>query len=72
MATINLKSESFKQEIYNLINKSQLPVSNIYYIITLLQKQIEIQYYAALNAESIQQQQEQSETEEKEETSSEE
>lgn len=71
MATINLKSESFKQEIYNLINKSQLPVSNIYYIITLLQKQIEIQYYAALNAESIQQQQKQSETEEKEETSSE-
>ena len=72
MATINLKSESFKQEIYNLINKSQLPVSNIYYIITLLQKQIEIQYYAALNAESIQQQEEQPETEEKEETSSEE
>lgn len=72
MATINLKSESFKQEIYNLINKSQLPVSNIYYIITLLQKQIEIQYYAALNAESIQQQEEQSETEEKEKTSSEE
>lgn len=72
MATINLKSESFKQEIYNLINKSQLPVSNVYYIITLLQKQIEIQYYAALNAESIQQQEEQPETEEKEETSSEE
>lgn len=71
MATINLKSESFKQEIYNLINKSQLPVSNIYYIITLLQKQIEIQYYAALNAESIQQQEKQPETEGKEETSSE-
>lgn len=49
MENINLKSEAFRQNIYNLINQSNLPVSNIYFILTLLQKQIELQYYASLN-----------------------
>jgi len=38
MENINLKSEAFRQAIYDLINKSNLPVSNIYFILTLLQK----------------------------------
>ncbi len=49
MENINLKSEAFRQAIYDLINKSNLPVSNIYFILTLLQKQIELQYYGSLN-----------------------
>ena len=52
MNSINIKSENFRQNLYNLINNSNLPVSNIYFIITLLQKQIELNYYATLNSES--------------------
>ena len=52
MNSINIKSEIFRQNLYNLINNSDLPASNIYFIITLLQKQIELNYYATLNSES--------------------
>ena len=49
---INLLSEFFRQNLYNLINESNLPISNIYYIMSLLQKQVELNYYASLNSES--------------------
>lgn len=52
MNSINIKSENFRQNLYDLINNSDLPASNIYFIITLLQKQIELNYYAILNSES--------------------
>ncbi len=52
MENINLKSQIFRQNLYNYISDSDLPVSNIYYIITLLQKQVELNYYASLNAET--------------------
>ena len=52
MENINLKSQIFRQNLYNYISDSDLPVSNIYYIITLLQKQVELNYYASLNAEA--------------------
>lgn len=53
MQNINYKSEIFKQELYDLINNSNLPICIVYYIINLLQKQIELHYYTALNLESI-------------------
>lgn len=53
MQNINYKSEKFKQELYDLINNSNLPICIVYYIINLLQKQIELHYYTALNLESI-------------------
>ena len=52
MENINLKSQIFRQNLYNYISDSDLPVSNIYYIITLLQKQVELNYYASLNSEA--------------------
>lgn len=52
MDNINIKSQIFRQNLYNYINDSDLPVSNIYFIITLLQKQVELNYYASLNAEA--------------------
>ena len=52
MDNINIKSQIFRQNLYNYISDSDLPVSNIYFIITLLQKQVELNYYASLNAEA--------------------
>lgn len=59
--TINLESEIFKQNIYSLINKSSLPISNIYFIFSLIENQLEKQYYATLNEESFYSQKEQNE-----------
>lgn len=57
--TINLNSEKFKQNLQSLINSSNLPISNIYYILTFTQKQLENLYYATLNSELAQQSQRQ-------------
>lgn len=59
--TINLESEIFKQNICSLINKSSLPISNIYFIFSLIENQLEKQYYATLNEESSYSQKEQNE-----------
>ena len=59
--TINLESEIFKQNIYSLINKSSLPISNVYFIFSLIGNQLEKQYYATLNEESSYSQKEQNE-----------
>lgn len=48
---INLKSENFKNNIYRLINQSQLPVSNIYFIFKIMFQELEDLYYQTINEE---------------------
>lgn len=71
METININSEQFKKNLQNLINSSNLPISNIYYIISLIQKELEYEYYAILNSELAQQSQKQEEEEVQNEQSNE-
>lgn len=71
MSMININSEQFKQNLQNLINSSNLPISNIYYIISLIQKELEYKYYATLNSELAQQSQKQKEEEVQNEQSNE-
>lgn len=49
--TINIASENFKNALINLINESQLPISNVYYIFKYLEKEVENIYYGTLNSE---------------------
>lgn len=71
MELININSERFKQNLQNLINSSNLPISNIYYIISLIQKELEYKYYTILNSELAQQSQKQEEEEVQNEQSNE-
>lgn len=71
METININSEQFKRNLQNLINSSNLPISNIYYIISLIQKELEYEYYTILNSELTQQSQKQEEEEVQNEQSNE-
>jgi hypothetical protein len=48
---INLKCEKFKSEIIDEINKSDLPISSVYYIFQLITKDLEETYYDTLNYE---------------------
>jgi len=41
MITINLKAEQFKNQIYNLINQNELPISLTYYIFKEIIENIE-------------------------------
>lgn len=41
---INLKSEEFKNNLYSLINDSELPIANIYYILKVISQQVEDTY----------------------------
>lgn len=50
--TINIASENFKNALINLINESQLPISNVYYIFKYLEKEVENNYYGILNSEA--------------------
>lgn len=50
--TINIASENFKNALINLINESQLPISNVYYIFKYLEKEVENTYYGTLNSEA--------------------
>ena len=49
---INLKSEIFKNNLYSLINNSNLPVSNVYFIFKLIMQELENFYYKTLNDEN--------------------
>lgn len=40
METINLNTETFRKNLYDLINKSNLPISNIYLIIAMVYKEL--------------------------------
>lgn len=51
--TINQNSKKFEEKIYELINNSNLPIANVYYIFKLINKQIEELYYSQLNNEAI-------------------
>lgn len=53
MNNFNLKCEELKQSIVDIINESKLPVSSVYYIMEIIRLDIERQYYAILNEESI-------------------
>lgn len=41
---INIKSEEFKNNLYSLINNSELPIANIYYILKVISQQVEDTY----------------------------
>lgn len=51
METINLSTETFRKNLYDLINKSNLPISNIYLIVGIIYKELQNNYYATLNSE---------------------
>ena len=51
METINLSTETFRKNLYDLINKSNLPISNIYLVISMIYKELQNNYYATLNSE---------------------
>ena len=50
--TINIRSEEFKQNLCALINNSNLPIANVYYIFQAVAQELEMTYYGTLNEES--------------------
>ncbi len=70
MTTINLKTEQFKNQIYDLINQNELPISLTYYIFKEITENIEKAQKIAVKRELDQlkmQQQKQEEQEKQEE-----
>lgn len=65
--TINLKTEIFKQNLYSLINNSDIPIANAYFVFQAIGKELEETYYQAINEENQQLQQENKEENNKEE-----
>lgn len=59
METINLNTETFRKNLYDLINKSNLPISNIYLIMSIIYKELQNTYYATLNSEIMKMNEEQ-------------
>lgn len=71
MTTINLKVEQFKNQIYDLINQNELPISLTYYIFKEITENIEKAQKVAIKRELDQlkkQQQKQEQQEKKEQT----
>lgn len=50
--SVNIRSERFKNNLYALINNSNLPISNVYFIFKLTMQELENLYYGTLNDES--------------------
>lgn len=50
--SINIKTEQFKSNLYNLVNNSGLPISIVYYIFKFVEQDLENTYYGVLNEES--------------------
>ena len=50
--SINVRSEQLMQNIVSLINDSNLPISNVYFIFKNIMQDIENTYYSILNQES--------------------
>lgn len=50
--SINLKSEQFKNDLYNLITESELPISNVFFVFQLMCQQLETAYYDVLRKEA--------------------
>ena len=55
--SINIKSEEFKNNLYSLINQSQLPIANIYFIYKDVFKDLEEFYKDTINKEIEQEKQ---------------
>ena len=51
MNNFNLKNEEFRQKLIELINTSDLPISNVYFIFQLVGKEIEDVYNQRVDAE---------------------
>lgn len=67
MTTINLKTEQFKNQIYDLINQNELPISLTYYIFKEITENIEKAQKVAVKRELDQlKQQQQKQRQEKE------
>lgn len=49
--SINLKTEEFKQALYNLINTSELPIVNIYMVFDKVFQELNFTYEKALSEE---------------------
>ena len=69
MTTINLKTEQFKNQIYDLINQNELPISLTYYIFKEITENIEKAQKIAVKREldQLKQQQQEQEQQEKQE-----
>lgn len=69
MMTINLKTEQFKNQIYDLINQNELPISLTYYIFKEITENIEKAQKIAVKREldQLKQRQQKQEEEEKQE-----
>lgn len=69
MTTINLKAEQFKNQIYDLINQNELPISLTYYIFKEITENIEEARKVAIKREldQLKQQQQKQEQEKQEE-----
>ena len=68
MTTINLRTEQFKNQIYDLINQNELPISLTYYIFKEITENIEKAQKVAVKRELDQfKQQQQKQEEEKQE-----
>lgn len=69
MTTINLKTEQFKNQIYDLINQNELPISLTYYIFKEITENIEKAQKVAVKREldQLKQQQQKQEEQKKQE-----
>lgn len=69
MTIINLKAEQFKNQIYDLINQNELPISLTYYIFKEITENIEEARKVAVKREldQLKRQQQKQEQQEKEE-----
>lgn len=73
MTTINLRTEQFKNQIYNLINQNELPISLTYYIFKEITENIEKAQKIAVKREldQLEKQQQKQEKEKQEEQTTE-
>lgn len=73
MTTVNLRTEQFKNQIYDLINQNELPISLTYYIFKEITENIEKAQKIAVKREldQLKQQQQKQEEEKQEEQTTE-
>ena len=55
--SINLLSEQFRNNLYNLVNNSGLPIANVYFILKMVGFQLEQKFHQVINSEYQQQSQ---------------
>ena len=49
--SINIKTEEFKENLYKIINESQLPISNVYMVFKLVEQDLSNAFANALAQE---------------------